>query len=413
MIDRSAIVRNSIIGVEPHSPIIRLALEKLRERWDAIGKEYPGEDVQSIKKRVTLRSFAPFHESVLEAIEDPEFKGIIFPAGCFNEIERSYGLFAKEDMVGAWYTEPMTHHEEYLNNRLHKLMKRMHLFMAGVCVLMVLSLGAKPLYRYCVKQARKTSSYQPCAVVEGEKPFVIVIPSYNNARYVDRNLQSVFAQEYTNYRVVYIDDASSDGTHEKALAYPVTLIRNAENQKALANLYQVIHGLRDEEIVVLLDGDDWLFHTKVLQTLNRYYQDSKVWLTYGQYITYPQGEKGISREPLTRWRTRSEGWFGKETDWCFSHLRTFYAGLFKKIKRSDLEYQGEFFSSAWDLAMLFPMVEMAGDHAVYVPDILYVYNQETTLSDGKVHKEEQLFFNRYIRSLPVYPRIRDGLGIHP
>lgn len=45
-----------------------------------------------------------------------------------------------------------------------------------------------------------------------ELPFCIVVPTYNNAqnfRY-EYNLYSIFNQDYTNFKVVIIDDASID-----------------------------------------------------------------------------------------------------------------------------------------------------------------------------------------------------------
>ncbi len=141
VIQRSAILRNSIIGAKMGHPILKQALKFAEERWERIGSQYPGKDVTSTKKRVTLRVFSAFHEAVLEAIRQPGFDGIIFPAGYFNEIERAFGLFANEEMSGAWYTEEMTHHEEYLKSRLHKMMKRMYLFTSilafGILVLFV------------------------------------------------------------------------------------------------------------------------------------------------------------------------------------------------------------------------------------------------------------------------------------
>ena len=36
-----------------------------------------------------------------------------------------------------------------------------------------------------------------------EKPFVIVVPSYNNEKYCEQNLLSILGQEYQNFRVIY------------------------------------------------------------------------------------------------------------------------------------------------------------------------------------------------------------------
>lgn len=297
-------------------------------------------------------------------------------------------------------------------------MKKWLLFIVLLSVAVPLS--GKFVRRQLARKAKMSSSYKPMEMrfVKENKPFVIVIPSYNNEAYVERNLNSVLEQEYQNYRVVYIDDCSTDKTYEKALQCVemhqaedrVQIIKNEVNRKALYNLYHAVHSAADDEIIVLLDGDDWLAHGHVLKELNRYYNDPHVWLTYGQYMTYPKYELGISREPifmtyLKYANLRKVGPFSKSTDWFFSHLRTFYAGLFKKIKQEDLLYKGEFFSSAWDLAILFPMVEMAREHAVFIPDVLYIYNRETPFNDDKLRKQEQFDLNLYIRALPPYSRI--------
>ena len=50
-----------------------------------------------------------------------------------------------------------------------------------------------------------------------EKPIVVVIPSYNNERWVENNLTSVFKQNYQNYRVIYVDDCSTDNTYKHVM----------------------------------------------------------------------------------------------------------------------------------------------------------------------------------------------------
>ena len=66
--------------------------------------------------------------------------------------------------------------------------------------------------------------------------------------------------------------------------------------------------------------------------------------------------------------------------WVTTHLRTFYAGLFKKIKLEDLLMDGEFFPRCADLSTMFPMIEMAGYHIKFIPEVLYLYNDRNPLS---------------------------------
>lgn len=54
-----------------------------------------------------------------------------------------------------------------------------------------------------------------------ELPFCIVVPTYNNAknyRYL-YNIQSILNLNYTNYKVVIVDDRSNDLTYELILQY--------------------------------------------------------------------------------------------------------------------------------------------------------------------------------------------------
>ena len=54
---------------------------------------------------------------------------------------------------------------------------------------------------------------------------------------------------------------------------------------------------------------------------------------------------------------------------------------------------------------MLPMVEMAREHAFFVPEILYIYNEENPLMDCKVNREKQLFYDKYIRSKPCYDKL--------
>lgn len=249
-----------------------------------------------------------------------------------------------------------------------------------------------------------------------EKPIVVVIPSYNNKDWYQRNLDSVFMQNYTNFRIIYIDDTSPDGTGELVHNYIlekgkqdlVTLIRNTQRVGALSNLYKGIWMCDPEEIVATLDGDDWLYHENVLARLNNAYADPDVWMTYGKYIHYPGGNVGgeaLPREVIANNTYR-------RSEWVTTHLRTFYAGLFQRINREDLIYDGRFFPMTWDLAMMFPMLEMAGTHSRLMPEVLYVYNYANPINDAKVNFQLQQHLEGVIRNMPKYSPLK-GLTNEP
>lgn len=274
-----------------------------------------------------------------------------------------------------------------------------------------------------------------------EKPIVIVTPSYNNVNWLESNLTSIITQKYTNYRVIYINDCSKDDTAasvEKFLQKHLidyrfirfddsfsddisevvdqfaklvnrehhffTLITNANRCGALANLYRGIHSCKDHEIVATVDGDDWLYHDEVLKQLNEIYSSGDVWFTHGTLMEYPWGNVTWSEDVPPEIIAQSSFRQFK----CPSHLRTFYAWLFKKIELEDFLYKGKFFTMAWDMAIMYPICEMAKERHVFITQVNYVYNMANNLNDNKVDPQLQNDLDKFIRNKQQYPRLEDG-----
>lgn len=228
------------------------------------------------------------------------------------------------------------------------------------------------------------------------KKFVVVTASYNNIDFVDKYLESVFSQKFDDnkftFRVIYYDDCSTDGTGEAIEAYKKNfnlgdkfcIIRNSVRVGAHENIYNAVNSCDDDEIVLIVDGDDWLAGDDVLEILNRVYSDPDVWITYGQYRKYPNGKIGICEEiPEAVIKNNSF----RKYKWVSSHLRTFYAWLYKHIKVEDLKYKGKFIPFGGDLAIMFPMLEMAGKHSKFVPEVLYTYNCSNVNSFLSIRKK--------------------------
>lgn len=249
------------------------------------------------------------------------------------------------------------------------------------------------------------------AVAGEEKPLVVVIASYKNKKWYKKNLDSVFAQKYDNFRVIYTDDASPDGTGKLVRNYlskrnldeKCTLVLNPSRVGALANDYRAIHSCTDDEIIVILDGDDWFAHDNVLKIINEAYDSGEVWLTHGKFIRWPE----MKVEPLSKayppsvikannYRTMN----------CPLPTRTFYAWLFKKIRVEDLTIDGVFFTRTRDAAMMYPMIEMAAERHLFIDDINYVYNTINPISDHREDPKKQLEIDKYIHNvLKPYKRL--------
>jgi glycosyltransferase involved in cell wall biosynthesis len=246
------------------------------------------------------------------------------------------------------------------------------------------------------------------------RPFVVIIVGANNGGSVEKTLTSVFAQTYEHFRTIYIDDASNDGSFEVArdLIYnsehllQVTLVQNEERLGELANLYRAMQSCSDDEIAVVLGGEDWLAHEWVLQRLNGYYADPDLWLTFGQSIDFPTFQRGVARPvSLSDWKER--GFRGHP--FIASGLKTFYVGLFKQILEADFVLNGQFLPTCSDLAYMIPMLEMARDHFQCIPEVLYVHNLQSLQREDR---DLQFRCEKYVRSLNSYPCLA-SLSLHP
>ena len=240
------------------------------------------------------------------------------------------------------------------------------------------------------------------------KKFVVLVCSFNNERWYEKNLISILDQDYPRYRVIYTEDCSTDRTAELVeefiakndLESRIKLVRNKKNQNQVHNIYDMANACEDDEILLTVDGDDWLAHGNVLARLNAVYQAEDVWMTWGSYLDYPKMERGFGALPLSEEVIKQHAY--RNSRWSLSHLRTFYCWLFKKINVADLMKDGEFFEMAGDLAFMFPMAEMCAGRFRYIDELLYIYNHENPLQEHKTNEKLQLAIDRYIRSKKQY-----------
>lgn len=225
--------------------------------------------------------------------------------------------------------------------------------------------------------------------MEKQNKFKIIIPSYNNEKWVEPNVASILNQTYTNYDVLYINDASTDSTfsivNELKTTYKLNnwkIINNPKNEKRGYNVspynQHIIDFIdNDEDILVFVDGDDWLFDENVLSKLNKYYNTHNSWITYGGLYTYPEAQPGNPQNSPYSDHVHQNNLYRQDM-WRASHLRTFKWWLYKKIKQEDLIYSktGKYYFHAEDLATSYPCLEMCPKEKIGVLDFpSYVFNQ--------------------------------------
>ena len=243
--------------------------------------------------------------------------------------------------------------------------------------------------------------------------FNIIVPFYNVESWIDKCLKTIKAQDYEDYRVVLIDDCSTDNTatvikREIEGNDKFKLIQTEENGGALNSTCIGIESspLSSEDVIIVLDGDDWLARKDVLKILDKTYKNTGCLMTYGSYVEWPLKERGKfskkAPENVVKYK------LFRRSQWMTSHLRTFKYKLWKEIKKEDiLDKGGKIYSMCGDLPVIFPMLEMAEERACFIEEILHVYNRSNPLNEDKVNHSLQLSIEREVRGKPVYSRLEE------
>lgn len=223
----------------------------------------------------------------------------------------------------------------------------------------------------------------------------VIVPSYNCIDYIGRCLDSLHKQTYSLFRAVVIDDASTQPGYAELTKhlcdqYDFMYHRNDVNLKCPYNLKLGVelldqYNLADDEVIFLLDGDDFL-PENALERIADVYTDPSVWLTYGNYKPHPRNTgQTLAQEYPEDIRKRRNF---RTAPSYFNHPITFRKFLWDQLEDKDLQTStGKWFTGGYDRVIMAPFLEMACNNYRFINETLYYYNAMNPESDVKVNIE--------------------------
>ena len=216
---------------------------------------------------------------------------------------------------------------------------------------------------------------------------IIVTTLYNAEKYIERCLFTIKTQTFKDFKCYITDDLSTDNSVNLVKNFIKTddrfiLIENSKKLYQPGNYDQVIRNnpnIDNNDVIVEIDGDDWLPDSNALKRIHDTYEDENIWIANGSF-KYSTGAPGFSsKQEITNDL--------RQIRFTASHIRTWRAFLWRKIKEEDLkDDDGVYWKVTGDLSFMYPMLEMSGnEHYKFMEDINYVYNEQNPLNDHKVN----------------------------
>jgi glycosyltransferase involved in cell wall biosynthesis len=228
--------------------------------------------------------------------------------------------------------------------------------------------------------------------------------------YIGKCLDSIRRQTYAHWQAYVTVDPHADRTfacaqQAKGDDARIRVTRNPRPMYAMANLVCAIERsqAQPEDVIVVLDGDDWFYNEHALRIIVDTYTKHDCWLTYGSWV--PNIDDGY----VGQWPAYPAGTPDfRHVRHLATAVRTWKKWLWDLIDDRDLrDANGDYFRVTEDQAVMLPLLEMSGTHrARHIPDILMVYNRANAYSCDKTKDDELKRNEAYIRSRLSYVELR-------
>jgi GT2 family glycosyltransferase len=218
--------------------------------------------------------------------------------------------------------------------------------------------------------------------------FWIFIPVYNFGKFLELCFESLDKQTFTNFRVLVIDDCSTDDSSKIIKSWSkkfsgFDVITNGVNRGPAYTKWQAITWTRERaaknDIFTILDGDDYFSTKSALEIIANKYLTTKCWTTYGS------ADGKFSKRAFTLKQTDIDNMRGVER-FNFQHPRTCLAFLLDYMVKTDfMDGSGKWLKRVTDRQFVYKLLELSGQANIcHIKQILYKYREHDDNARNKV-----------------------------
>ena len=248
----------SIVGPRPERPVFA----------DEFCKNIPEYDLRYLVK-AGLTGYAQVYGKYNTRVEDKILMDIVYELNYSLLLDLKLIILNLKTMFSSEATEGVKDNEDALSSEKHEEKRRQ------VSLSMISS-----------DNAAKIAEHRKC---DGSLKVSVIIPAYNCEKYIDKCLESVFAQNYPNLEVIVINDGSTDATAEHLKKYEdkIRLITTENGGSSRARNIGLENAQGD--FILFLDSDDYYEHHTICDLMDFQQETDADIIHFGYKLISPDG----------------------------------------------------------------------------------------------------------------------------
>lgn len=126
-----------------------------------------------------------------------------------------------------------------------------------------------------------------------------ILPVYNSEKYLNESISSILHQSFEDFRLLIINDGSTDGSIKIIESFDdtrINIISNVENKGLIYSLNLALQQC-NEDYIVRMDSDDIANSDRFEKLVNAIECDESLWVV-GSQVTYFGNQEGASQLPI-------------------------------------------------------------------------------------------------------------------
>lgn len=216
----------------------------------------------------------------------------------------------------------------------------------------------------------------------------VLLPNYNNAPYLKEALDSLFAQTFQDFEIIFVDDCSTDDSIKVARSYNDSRLKIFENDQNLGIVGTMNRGLEEikSKYIIRMDGDDISTPDRFEKLVNFMEKHSEIGVCSSSIQTFGEDTTLLEFEQDPK-KNKANLIFGHSIGHASSIFRS---GLFFE---NNLRYEDVFWRME-DYLLFYRLKDLT--LTTCIPDVLYLYRKgEYNASHEIMDKKRKEFYRFY------------------